>query len=395
MTWLEIRPQDVWLFRDGKPFSAGEDHSAHSMFPPTPLTVQGALRQKISVSLGVSFHEYKHQSTPEAKQAVQYIGSFDERLNTGNFRMTGPFVGLRTDSKIVPLIPTPADLFKHDKHHDFFISRPSTRITSDLVGNYGFPEVKPDYENLPNHWMTADIFADYLAERAPDPSVFFTQDGDTESEDKIDVVITTYKQGQRIWPSCLIYQSENRFGVSTDAVRSFRDEGLLYQVQFIRPHSHISLLSSVEGVPEELLLGVMSLGGEHRLAHVFRIETPPLPMKPAEVSGQFKVVVLTPAYFEHGWQPKDWSVLFGGHPVKCISAALYRPQRIGGWKSAARHVAHRVRTMHHYVSPGSVYYFETNAPFTPPVAFTQTPEGVENAAYIGFGQYAIGQWNLE
>jgi CRISPR/Cas system CMR-associated protein Cmr3 (group 5 of RAMP superfamily) len=49
MTWLQIRPQDVWLFRDGKPFSGGEDHAATGIFPPTPFTVQGALRQIISM----------------------------------------------------------------------------------------------------------------------------------------------------------------------------------------------------------------------------------------------------------------------------------------------------------------------------------------------------------
>lgn len=42
--WLKIEPLDVLLFRDGRPFSAGEDHHATSLFPPNPSTVSGAIR---------------------------------------------------------------------------------------------------------------------------------------------------------------------------------------------------------------------------------------------------------------------------------------------------------------------------------------------------------------
>jgi len=34
---IAIRAVDVWLFRDGKPFTAGEDHIAESAFPPSPF----------------------------------------------------------------------------------------------------------------------------------------------------------------------------------------------------------------------------------------------------------------------------------------------------------------------------------------------------------------------
>jgi CRISPR-associated protein Cmr3 len=39
---IVIRPMDVWLFRDGKPFMAGEDHAAETLFPPSPFTLQGS-----------------------------------------------------------------------------------------------------------------------------------------------------------------------------------------------------------------------------------------------------------------------------------------------------------------------------------------------------------------
>ena len=36
-----IEPTDVWLFRDGRPFNRGQDHSAQSVFPPLPTVMQG------------------------------------------------------------------------------------------------------------------------------------------------------------------------------------------------------------------------------------------------------------------------------------------------------------------------------------------------------------------
>ncbi|MBL8152360.1 MAG: CRISPR-associated protein Cmr3, partial [Blastocatellia bacterium] len=38
---LFIEPSDVWLFRDARPFAAGEQSRATSLFPPTPRTIQG------------------------------------------------------------------------------------------------------------------------------------------------------------------------------------------------------------------------------------------------------------------------------------------------------------------------------------------------------------------
>lgn len=385
MTWLEIRPQDVWLFRDGKPFSAGEDHSAHSMFPPTPLTVQGALRQKISVSLGVSLWQYKNASkgktsTKEAEQAVTYIGKHGDMLDFGKFDMRGPFVSLRTDTELMPLFPVPADLLKHNKTHNFRFSKPGQSLSSDIGDDFSFPEIIEDYENLPGYWMTGDSLEAYLGNSVPDSNKF-NEDGEYED------AFTAYQKGKRIWHSRLVYQSDNRFGVSTNALTSFREEGQLYQVQFVRPQPGIGLLACVnEEIPADLLKGTMTIGGEQGQATGALVENIAIPSYP--ISKRFKVIFLTPAYFDGGWQPQngDWSSLFG-YPVTLKSAVLYRPIKIGGWNSAAN----SARAMHNYVAAGSVYYFQSDAIFPAPESLTQDPNGM-NAQALGFGQYAIGQW---
>ena len=389
MTWLEIQPQDVWLFRDGKPFAAGEDHSAHSMFPPTPLTVQGALRQKISASLGVSLREYKAAKTDNARKAVEYIGVHGELHQLGKFGMRGPFVSLRADPDLdpVPLLPTPADLLKRHETNEFYISKPSSTLLSDLGGDFRFPEVIEKYENLPGCWMALDTFTQYLNDIAPDKSAYAVFDRDWEEASEHEDAFITYSKGKRIWSDKFIYQKDDRFGVSTNAQTCFREEGQLYQVQFVRPQQGIGLLVSVsDAIPKKLLAGRINLGGEQRQAKAALVSNVALPSRP--MSNHFKIIFLTPTYFDDGWQPHegDWSVVFG-KSVKLISANLYRPIKIGGWNSAD----HCPRTMHNYVSSGSVYYFETDDPFSPPDALTQNPEGI-NAPALGFGQYAIGQW---
>lgn len=395
MTWLEIRPQDVWLFRDGKPFAAGEDHNAHSMFPPTPLTVQGAVRQKISVSLGVSLGQYKNASrglisTNEAADAVVHIGKHGDLWDVGKFNMAGPFVSLRTNKDmIVPLFPTPADLLKHNKTHEFRISKPGQTLLSDLEGDYDFPEVIEDFENLPGYWMPADTFEDYLAGKVPDSTVYNEGGADHQDNDEDQDALAAYQAGKRIWHNNLVYQSDNRFGVSTNALTSFREEGQLYNVQFVRPRRGVGLLVSIsDEIPANLLAGAMTIGGEQRQANAEVVKNVAIPARPTSVPKRFKVIFLTPAYFDDGWQPKngDWSTVFG-HSVTLKSAALYRPLKIGGWNSEKG----SARAMHHYAAPGSVYYFETQEPFSPPDTLTQDPDGI-NAPALGFGQYAIGQW---
>jgi CRISPR-associated protein Cmr3 len=147
------------------------------------------------------------------------------------------------------------------------------------------------------------------------------------------------------------------------------------------------LVSVSDAIPPKLLEGAMSIGGEQRQANAMRVDNIVMPSRSIS-NKQFKIIFLTPAYFDDGWQPKngDWSTLFGDS-VTLISAVVDRPLKIGGWDSEKG----TARAMHNYVAPGSVYYFETEKPFSSPDALTQNPDGI-NAQSLGFGQYAIGQW---
>ena len=397
MTWLEIRPQDVWLFRDGRPFNAGEDNSAQSMFPPTPMTLQGALRQQISESHGLSYGAYKAGKSELAQKVGRYIGTYEaqkEQLEVGTFKMRGPFIGLNTGEQIMPLLPAPADLLKkHDKEnntHHFKITKPrSDVVISDLGNQVQLVEVYDDYENMPKHWLTADGFQEYLNGQVPESDQYFAPD------DPILVQKSAYQavaDGYTVLPNKLLYTLEGRFGVATDSATSFREEGQLYQAQFVRVTENVALIADVTGDHgKEYATGRLTLGGERRHAMSKQISNPPLLSNPLkQISDRFKIVFLTPAYFAEGWLPTqgDWSPWFGEN-AKLISAVLYRPEAIGGWNSATG----GQRPMHRYVAPGSVYYFETDQAFKPPKAITESPPDIADASAVGFGQVIYGEWS--
>jgi len=409
MTWLWIRPVDVWLFRDGKPFSAGQDHAARSFFPPTPLTVKGAQ--------GVSFAQYKAQNTAEAVRAKELIGSFKKILETGQFAMRGPTVGLdiseaQDGSAITPLYPVPADLLLERRKQQlcngktekvriaFHIAAPNpdAAITSDLQAETGvYPptvDVQLDddseLEQLDNHWIAADAFGKYL-----DNTVLAVKS--LEPDDKKnspDLLFALWSEEVRIFSSSSLHNSDYRFGVALNAETRYRQDGQLYQVEFVKLRDRVGLLTEVNGIDaNDIPTGRFSIGGENRQGILKHLPLDNLKKTlPAghNVSGKFKIIFLTPAYFEKGWEPSSWQKLLNAdQPIQPVSAALYRPQLIGGWNTAA----HRPRTMHRYVSPGSVYYFDIgDAELSLPPALTENPHEIENAGKIGFGQYAVGVW---
>lgn len=385
MTWLEIRARDVWLFRDGKPFAAGEDHSATSMFPPTPLTLAGALRQKISVSLGVSLRQYRAGKTEAARKAISYIGTHGDLQQPGQFKLRGPFLSLRLNERqLIPLLPTPADLVRHKDTGTMMILQPEeVGWQSDLGANVQFPSVMQGYENMPDHWMSAADFDLYLAGNVPSVGAYAKAPPKTSSDEPFDEqpdIRAAYTAGKRVFPWRFVYDTEGRFGVSTDAATSFREEGQLFQVQFVRPQAGIGLLAHVDdAIPSEHLAGAMTIGGEQRQAEV-TVLARPVDLPSRSIADQFKVVLLTPAYFDGGWQPAngDWSAIFG-QSVTLRGAVLYRPHKIGGWDMSQG----RAREMHNYVAPGSVYYFRTDAPLRGPLAFHTTTTGGQRRC-VGF-----------
>jgi CRISPR-associated protein Cmr3 len=376
--WVFIEPVDVWLFRDGRPFSAGEGHAARSIFPPTPHTVQGALRSAVLGHESVPWQAYYAALTDQAQRLRGRIGGPSGKTNgtvvaaeLGCFAMAGPFVALKEKGQFMPYFRLPSDVL-------------AVKDTKDLV-------LLAPTEGLP-------FDADW-----PDPSLeplWADCDQELESPEELDWVkaegFDAYLQGDvsklKGVPAEGVRVSEFRYGHQMDGDTRRPKEGMLYQAEFIRPQPTVGLLARVSDAatpPDEA--GTLALGGEAKAAR-YRIlgdkDVVPYP-KPAQPDRRLKVVLLTPAYFSDGWRPAggDWSALFA-QKVKLCSVALNRPAHIGGWDVARR----RSKPMRYLVPAGSVYFFEAEAPIQPPTYLTETPNGELDFAKLGFGQIACGTW---
>jgi CRISPR-associated protein Cmr3 len=120
--WITIEANDVLMFRDSKPFAAGQSFVARSMFPPNPQVMTGVIRSAVVDAAGVSFPDFLQGKTP---QIYDKIGNPQEEKPTlGNLKLRGPFVCKMSQNKPIELLfPLPQDVLYDEgqqliAHHD-------------------------------------------------------------------------------------------------------------------------------------------------------------------------------------------------------------------------------------------------------------------------------------
>jgi len=377
--WLFIEPVDVWLFRDGRPFSAGEDRVARSLFPPTPFTVQGAIRARVLADSGVDIEEYakgRQSSDPMVKSVGDQIGFPGEGY--GKLRLRGPFVAERKNDRIRRYYPLPADIevIKGDDEAGTVVLAPKRDLP--FITDFGDMKLHPLWcrsvavPKETDGWLSEEEMARYLSMN-------------TEQ-----LRVTEYDE---------ILDYEGRFGIAIDSATKRVVEGMLYQVDFVRLRDNKGLMVEVDGVSLRDS-GVLLLGGEGRAATFKQVdqavaEADSAARAVALREKRFKLVLTTPAYFSNGWCPSDFGQFFsGGHP-RLVAAAIPRLISLGGARVDldSQRRGNFQKPMYRFVPAGAVYFFETDDTVTlARDAFTETPDG-EELDRIGFGQFLIGRWD--
>jgi CRISPR-associated protein Cmr3 len=363
--WVFIQPQDVWMFRDSKPFSAQQNFVARSQFPPNPQTMQGVIRTYYLESQGVNWKAYAEgRERPEIYETVGHGGFGGQPPALGALRIAGPFIAAENGTKVEFLVSAPPDLVFDAEKQEFGTLYPDK--PADFQTNHPFPDwrplVLPEKSKLEKFkpaagWLSQSQFVGYLS-------------------------------GQPIQGELrkTVYEEEDRMGLGMDHRRRSNEYGLLYRARFVRPHSDIGLLVYVNQ-PLLPAAGFFRIGGESRSAKFTVLNNFTMPAAPR--TNRLKIVLLTPAYFSGGWYPvgDSWSRWIQGG--KLVSAVIGKPLAISGWD-----VAHnRSKPLRHFVPAGSIYYFE-NAEITGE-PFTETPQGQYPEAdfdAMGFGSFAVGTW---
>lgn len=369
---LFIEPSDVWLFRDARPFAAGEQSRATSLFPPTPRTVQGALR---SARLGQSGEPFDFRRWSQALQ--NEIGQPD---NFGALNLRGPVLAKRKNAnQVQPFFSLPQDVAEYQ--NGWQILTPQTPPTWKLnwQGNLQplLPPAGSEPKKFESGWLCEDALLAYL---------------------KGNVC------GLHVHTSDKLFERESRFGVQIDSYPKRPTEGNLYQIEFMRLRTDVGLLVEVNGINLNRS-GLLQLGGESRAARYHTITTN-LDLSTAgrlSIGNQplhFKLYLATPAIFKQGWLPDniklqangDYTGSWRGVDVKLIAAALSRAQPIGGRDISQKD---KQRILQRAVPAGSVYFFEVTDAGKQEADVMNAFDGkcVSDAdAQIGFGLCYIGGW---
>lgn len=353
--WLWITADDVWLFRDGRPFSAAVDHTARSIFPPTPITMQGAIRATL---FGQGYQ----------------VGGYG--LNDlGGFQMVGPFVARHTQTGYERLLPLPADVVA-DENGFLHVLKPMPQSEA-ISGWSGQSMYEKEHPRLSLLWPDSQFKVDTKS-----------TSGRWISEN----VLSSWEDGLQLDSSSIstsaLYQSEYRVGIGMDYGLGRAKDERLYRIEFIRPAFNIGLLVGI--LPEMPLpkKGKLSLGGEHRTATYEVLEDYQPSTK--SIKGQrLKVTFLTPAYLHI--TETNWSQFID---ALLVGAALHSPISIGGWNAEER----LPLPMYQFMSPGSVLYFEADRDIKIKTdRWTEAPSPTPQAnelpfADIGFGQILVSTW---
>lgn len=348
---LFISPMDVWLFRDGRPFTAGSDHRAVTLFPPYPSVIQGVIRSHQLIVQKVDLND--------RNAIAEAVGTSEDFKN---LRLRGPILAKWENGKLTRYFAVPADLVAQGEQFvplELHKPDPERLITNALTQNLLYSSTEPT-KQLPGQWLTEEALWKALSNQ---PVVAVKADD--------------------------LFERESRYGIGReDSTRTTREHAF-YEVEWIRAHPNVGLYVEVEGYDGWASRGLLRMGGEGRGASYVLLNTSPLlSLKQSFPDGnlpqRFKVYFVTPTYFRHGWLPEKWEKFFDGE-VRMVAAAVNRYESLGGfdWAKNQHKPARR------YVPAGSVYYFESPATVKLTEFVLETNALADEGAQIGFGQIFI------
>ncbi len=323
---LFLKPNDTFFFRDGRPFTRGEQSEGYSIETPFPSTVMGALRTAYIAFCGdlAQFVDNQMESVIGTKQS----------LEGASIHIKGVFLGRDEDS---PYYPTPRDLVSEKKSQD--------------------PRLYPLSIESPN---------DAFASNAELPTLLTWQDPKKQVEHADGYIsygnLRKYLLGEiqgLMSEESNFITDEPKVGITRNYKTLTDAEGMLYRINMKRfVDSKLGFVVDVDGIDKLPKKALIKLGGEGKGFAYRKISQNTDPLSDDDritlenkvsASRKFKLYLATHAIFDDGWFPKDL------HPdIELITAAVGNHVTTGGWD-----VAHdRPKSTYRAVPAGSVYYFK-------------------------------------
>jgi len=320
---IHIEAIDTLFFRDGKPFSMGDDVWADGIFPPLPSVIYGAMRSAFMFQKGLTVEELEKQ--------------------TENFKITNIYLLIGNEqSEFSPAFPFPYDMVKFKGKNPTFLERETCQ---SLSTDYAVLQTtsKEKAEDAHGKSMLEELsFKSYL--RGIETSVFSNQ--------LSEFIISEPKIG--------IARSKTTRTTSGDA------EGKMYRVSMQRLsvidndniESIVKIGVEFQGLENLDENGIFRLGAENKSIYYTTVENTEISISLDNIhSNIIKVYLATSAVFENGWCPlKFLKNDFDNIPFKLLTYAIGRPIYAGGFDMKEQ----KPKYMFKAVPAGSVYYLQTN-----------------------------------
>lgn len=315
MPTLRIEAADTLFFRDGKPFTMGEDTQAAGIEIPPPSVLHGAMRTAFIAN-----------KLNEDSLLTPLIDS------SNGISIKGFYLNHKTEYEIDSYFPMPRDLVV-----------PQKKTKNDV-----WKAVPLDRKDTPQYASskTEEILCFDSNRKIEEESFLLEQ---LEFQSYLNATSNVF------YPKLIsdFFATEPKIGIGRSNSTNISDNGLLYRSVQKRPKK-ISFLIDIEGaINVESKKGYLQLGGEKKIA--FWEEVEPIAIDcPLIDSTCFKIYLSTPAFFEDGWKPTD---LLKKHGLKLLTASIGRPLQIGGWDVEVK----KPKPMWQAVPAGSVYYVEASS----------------------------------
>ncbi|MEM7374527.1 MAG: type III-B CRISPR module-associated Cmr3 family protein [Bacteroidota bacterium] len=339
-----IHPLDTLFFKDGKPFSLGEETWADGIFPPPPSVLTGAFRTAwLSRELSLLNQLQKGKPIP------------DWLLN---LHLTQ--VGITINRK--PYLPIPLDLAQpkvrkmsekiREKSRGTYRAISSVPLESEAIHSL------PDPLSLWGFTETVEGWDHQLISAGEDFSAYLSGNK------------SQYKSTRSLQE---IVKMEAKIGIGRSPLTNSAEDGQLYRTGMRRMSPRKGdtyspgFVVEVEGMPDMLQSKpfLIKLGAEGKAARVIPTQQVEWPHPPATSSvNQFKLIFSTPVFFDnpkHAWLP-SWlesdqlsGTLPGTDiPVQLTAAFTGKPIVLGGWDL----VNQRPKPMRNCLPAGTVLHFK-------------------------------------
>lgn len=359
---LFLQANDTFFFRDGRPFTKGEQSEGYAIFPPLPSTILGALRTAYIAEHGDLPSFYAGCAGSKITKSIGTPNSL------GSMHLKGVFLA---DKGLDIYFPIPLDLVvKKNETDNKLYALEVCLHNSNIRSNTSL-----------THLLRWNEKEDVEAETS----------GKLANMDLTEYLLGEHKNGEH--KNFLLFRpredfvvDEPKIGIERSRQTLTSEDGMLYRINMSRFQSSILNPNAQDALSDlgflvdyqcdEILpaKGLLKLGGEGRSFLYQQSCHNPDPLyeeedlkelkTSIEDSGMFKLYFAMPTIFENGWLPNwiDKATYQGLNlpsgtnlpSIKLITAAVGKTIAVGGWDMKNNMPKPTQRA----VPAGSVYYFK-------------------------------------